>query len=109
MAGTSPADLPGRELRRGELIGYVLDGAAAEVRVIVPQSEIELVRHDTTGVSLRLASDPARSCRARCAGGADGDAGPAEPGAGHRRRRPDRSGPRTPSTSARWRSCSRWT
>ena len=58
---SSPADLPGRELRRGELIGYVLDGDAAEVRVIVPQSEIELVRHDTTGVSLRLASDPARS------------------------------------------------
>ena len=56
----STADLTGREFRRGELIGYVLDGAAAEVRAIVPQSEIELVRHDTVTVSLRLASDPAR-------------------------------------------------
>ena len=54
----SPADLPGRELKRGELVGYVLDGSAAEVRAIVPQSEIELVRHETGAISLRLASDP---------------------------------------------------
>jgi putative peptide zinc metalloprotease protein len=54
----SAADLPGRELRRGELVGYVLDSAAAQVRAIVPQSEIELVRHDTAGVSVRMSSDP---------------------------------------------------
>jgi putative peptide zinc metalloprotease protein len=54
------ADLPGRELRRGELIGYVLNGAAAEVRAVVPQSEIELVRHDTAAITLRLASRPGR-------------------------------------------------
>lgn len=53
-----PADLDGKYLRRGELIGYVLDGDAATVRVIVPQSEIELVRDDTQGVDLRFASDP---------------------------------------------------
>ena len=57
----SPADLPGRELKRGELVGYVLDGSAAEVRAVVPQSEIELVRHDTAAISLRLASDPWRA------------------------------------------------
>lgn len=59
-AAQNTADLPGRELRRGELIGYVLDGGPAQVRAIVPQSEIELVRHEKGGVSLRLASDPAR-------------------------------------------------
>jgi putative peptide zinc metalloprotease protein len=53
-----PADMDGKYLKRGELIGYVLDDRAATVRVIVPQSEIELVRDDTRGVDLRLASDP---------------------------------------------------
>ena len=88
----STADLPGRELRRGELIGYVLDGAAAEVRAIVPQSEIELVRHDTDERQPPPGQRPgARMGRARCdPGGADGDAGPAESGAGHCRRGPDR-------------------
>jgi putative peptide zinc metalloprotease protein len=56
----APDDLDGRYLRRGELIGYVLDDAAVSVRVIVPQSEIELVREDTQGVDLRFSSDPMR-------------------------------------------------
>jgi len=55
-----PRDLDGKYLRRGELIGYALDEAAASVRVIVPQSEIELVRDDTRGVDLRFASRPMR-------------------------------------------------
>jgi putative peptide zinc metalloprotease protein len=56
----APDDLDGRFMRRGELIGYVLDDAAASVRIIVPQSEIELVRDDTHGVDLRFASRPMR-------------------------------------------------
>jgi putative peptide zinc metalloprotease protein len=56
----SPADLQGKILRRGDLIGYALDGRDAIVRVIVPQSEISLVRDDTRGVDLRFASDPMR-------------------------------------------------
>ena len=55
-----PADLDGKFMRRGELIGYALDNDAATVRVIVPQSEIELVRDDTRDVALRFASDPMR-------------------------------------------------
>jgi|HubBroStandDraft_1064217.scaffolds.fasta_scaffold18631_2 putative peptide zinc metalloprotease protein len=55
-----PADLDGKFMKRGELIGYALDNDAATVRVIVPQSEIELVRDDTRGVDLRFASDPMR-------------------------------------------------
>ena len=53
-----PRDLDGRYLRRGELIGYALDDDAAIVRIIVPQSEVELVRDDTRGVDLRFASQP---------------------------------------------------
>jgi putative peptide zinc metalloprotease protein len=56
----SPADLPGKFMRRGDLIGYAFDGGAAVVRVIVPQSEIALVRDDTRGVDLRFASNPMR-------------------------------------------------
>lgn len=55
-----PQDMDGKYLRRGELIGYVLDDNAATVRVIVPQSEIELVRADTRGIDLRFASHPMR-------------------------------------------------
>lgn len=53
-----PRDLQGKYLRRGELIGYVLNNRSAIVRVIVPQSEIELVRDGTHGVDLRFASHP---------------------------------------------------
>ena len=53
-----PQDLPGRYLRRGELVGHVVDGKAAAIRVVVPQSEIDLVRQDTRGVTIRLASNP---------------------------------------------------
>jgi putative peptide zinc metalloprotease protein len=53
-----PQDLHGKYLRRGELIGYAFDSNAAILRVIVPQSDIELVRDDTHGIDLRFASDP---------------------------------------------------
>ena len=58
-----PGDLAGRYLRRGDLIGYALDDNAAMVRVIVPQSEIELVRDDTRAVALRFASRPMHELR----------------------------------------------
>jgi len=54
----TPQDLTGRYFRRGELIGYALDPHAATIRVIVPQSEIELVRQDATDIALRFASLP---------------------------------------------------
>jgi putative peptide zinc metalloprotease protein len=56
----TPRDLDEEFLRRGELIGYVLDDAAATVRIIVPQSDIELVREDTRGIDMRFASRPMR-------------------------------------------------
>jgi putative peptide zinc metalloprotease protein len=59
----APGDLDGKYFKRGELIGYILDNDAALVRVIVPQSDIELVRENTTGVDLRFASAPMRALR----------------------------------------------
>jgi len=47
-------DLPGRFVRRGELLGYVLDRSTISARVIVSQSDIDLVRLRTLGVKIRF-------------------------------------------------------
>ncbi len=46
--------LPGRFVRQGELIGYVVGAADAGIRVVVPQSEIDTVHQRTTGIALRF-------------------------------------------------------
>ena len=38
------AALPGRFVRKGDVLGYVLDEAGPEVRAVVPQAELDLVR-----------------------------------------------------------------
>jgi len=48
-------DLPGRWLRKGEVVGYVRSADAPLVRLVVPQSEIDAVRLDTRSVEVRLA------------------------------------------------------
>ena len=50
-------DLAGRFFRKGELIGYVLPSDSRQVRLVVPQENIDLVRENTRGVELMLASD----------------------------------------------------
>jgi putative peptide zinc metalloprotease protein len=50
-----PEDLPGRFVKRGELIGYVMDLGTITVRAVVPQADIDLVRHETGAVHVRLA------------------------------------------------------
>jgi putative peptide zinc metalloprotease protein len=59
------ADLPGRFLRRGELIGYVTGSGQADVRVVVPQNDIGLVRSRTEAVELRLADWHAQALPSR--------------------------------------------
>jgi putative peptide zinc metalloprotease protein len=54
-----PGDLPGRFLRQGDLIGYVLDERHAEVRVAVSQEAIGQVRHATQAIEARYANRPA--------------------------------------------------
>lgn len=48
-------DLAGRFVRRGTLLGYVLDPQRMHIRVLVPQQDIDLVRSDTKEVRVRLA------------------------------------------------------
>jgi putative peptide zinc metalloprotease protein len=48
-------DLPGRFVRRGDLLGYVVDPSAITARVVVSQSDIDIVRQRTVGVKVRLA------------------------------------------------------
>jgi len=50
-----PDDLPGRFVRRGDLLGYVADLGEPTVRVAVPQADIGLVKHRTQSVTVRLA------------------------------------------------------
>jgi putative peptide zinc metalloprotease protein len=53
-----PQDLAGRYMKRGDLLGYVVAENAATIRVVVPQSDIDVVRQETGGIDLRFASDP---------------------------------------------------
>ncbi|MEJ6783717.1 peptidase M50 [Aminobacter sp. Piv2-1] len=59
------ANLPGRYINQGDLVGYVVSSATPALRVIVPQSEVDLVRGRTTRVDVRYASDPAHVVPAR--------------------------------------------
>jgi putative peptide zinc metalloprotease protein len=56
-----------RFVKRGELIGYVTDFRAATVRVVVPQSDVALVRDRTRSVAARLASELGRVHEAQIA------------------------------------------
>lgn len=47
-------DAPGRFVRRGELLAYVMDFSDIAVQVVIPQDEIDLVRKMTRRVELRL-------------------------------------------------------
>lgn len=53
----NPADLPGRFVERGALIGYVVGGDDRVVRVVVDQNDIDLVHHRTEAVTVRFVED----------------------------------------------------
>jgi len=48
-------DLPGRYVRQGELIAYVLNNERTTVRVVVPQTDVDQIRNRTRRVEVRLA------------------------------------------------------
>ncbi len=48
------ADLPGRFVRRGELLGYVLDRSTITARVVVAQENVDDVRQRTHKINIRL-------------------------------------------------------
>lgn len=57
-------DLPGRFVRRGELLGYVLDRSTITARVVVPQADVDFVRKRTLGVRIRLPEKISQTLRA---------------------------------------------
>jgi len=50
----SQEDLPGKYVKKGELIGYVLGNDKITARVVVNQNDIGKVRHGVTSIELRL-------------------------------------------------------
>jgi len=60
-----PEDLPGRYVKRGELIGYVLPDSAPVVRLLAPQADVDLIRDAGTAPQARLAEEPNRTFAAR--------------------------------------------
>jgi len=51
----APGDLPGRYVRQGELVGYVIPEGSTAARVVVPQQSVDLVRAMTERVTVKLA------------------------------------------------------
>jgi len=90
----NPRDLPGRYIKEGQLIGYVLPQGSRIVRATVGQDDIDLVRNRLSGVFVKLAEQfdselPARVIRevpagrddlpSKALGGAGGGALPVDP------------------------------
>lgn len=59
------ADAPGRWLKQGEQLGYVLDGALRSARLVITQDDIGLVRQRLRRIELRLADSPTQVHEAR--------------------------------------------
>lgn len=51
------ADLPGRYVRQGDMLGYVVGRDDPVVRTVVPQADVDLVRRRTNAVSVRFVDD----------------------------------------------------
>lgn len=53
-------DLPGRFLRKGDLLGYILDDEQPTVRMVVTQDHIGQLRQQVTDIKIRFASESGR-------------------------------------------------
>lgn len=58
-------DLPGRYVKKGDLLAYVVDNHDLIIRAVVTQDDIDLVRQRGAKVSIRLAEDPEHKYSAR--------------------------------------------
>jgi len=54
-----PLDLPGRYLKKGEVVGYVVGEYQPLVRLVVPQSVVDVVRLSTRSIEIMLPQDTA--------------------------------------------------
>jgi putative peptide zinc metalloprotease protein len=55
-----PEDLPGRYVKRGELVGYVVTGTRPIVRLLASQADVEFISQPSTVAQARLAEDVGR-------------------------------------------------
>ena len=54
----APTELPGRYVKRGEVVGYVIDGPSRRVRAAIPQEDMALIaQRGAVAADVRLASD----------------------------------------------------
>ena len=62
----APTELPGRYVKRGEVVGYVIDGPSRRVRAAVPQEDMALIaQRGAVSASVRLSNDPGTEIPAR--------------------------------------------
>ena len=59
-----PVELQGRYVKRGEVLGYLIDGPSRLVRVAITQEDMNIIRTHLAGVEVRLANDMGRVLRA---------------------------------------------
>ncbi len=69
---TRPQDLPGSYVKRGALLGHVLTGGAAHVRIALLEGDWLRTRGRVRSLEVRLADQPARSYAGRLAQAAPG-------------------------------------
>jgi putative peptide zinc metalloprotease protein len=60
-----PGDLPGRYIRQGEVVGYLIGNVAPVVRVVIDQSVVERVAAATREVDIKLQGRLDQTLRAR--------------------------------------------
>ncbi len=58
-------DLPGRYVKRGDVVGYLDGDYTPRLRVAVGQDKVDLIRHSTAEVAVRLPQDLSREWSAR--------------------------------------------
>lgn len=68
VAWSRAEDLPGRYIRRGDILGYVSDFKYMTARVVVTQANIERVRRDTKNIQVRIKSHPGEVYEAQLVG-----------------------------------------
>jgi putative peptide zinc metalloprotease protein len=65
FAASAPQDLPGRFVKQGQPLGYVIPGATLTARVVVTQQSVDLVRGHTERVLVKLAEQISDTIPAR--------------------------------------------
>jgi putative peptide zinc metalloprotease protein len=50
-------DFPGKFVRQGEMVAYVVEPSIAQVRLVIPQSDVDFVRQRTRKVQVRFADN----------------------------------------------------